>query len=276
MTGFAMAALKRTLLAVASVLVAAVGPSSGAAVAQSSLGLALPTFDPEKLEIIPTPYLWLPWTSVDANGTKRGLLSASKTIDPGTLVDHLTWVPFMGQFEFRDGGQFGLLTDYIHAPLKSGISRSRDALVIGGGAGLNLDTGSALLLYRAIHQPEQYLDLGAGVRVWGIDGDISLNRRVLRSVSLTKGGSWVDPMLAIRYHRDLGSGFGATAYGDVGGFGAGANVDWQIIATVDYALRPGIELHAGFRTLNFDISAPRADFTTHLYGPLISATIQLN
>jgi hypothetical protein len=58
-------------------------------------------------------------------------------------------------------------------------------------------------------------------------------------------------MIAARYHRDLGNGFSATADGDLGGFGVGAHFDWQLIGTIDYAVASGIELHAGFRSLNF-------------------------
>ena len=41
---------------------------------------------------------------------------------------------------------------------------------------------------------------------------------------------------------ELGNGFGLTAYGDVGGFGLGAHVDWQVIGTIDYALNSSSNL----------------------------------
>ena len=78
----------------------------------------------------------------------------------------------------------------------------------------------------------------------------------------------------MRYHRDLGNGFGATAYGDVGGFGIGAHIDWQVVATVDYALQLGVDLRAGFRSLNFNVGAPRADFDINMYGPNMSGTFR--
>jgi hypothetical protein len=137
-----------------------------------------------------------------------------------------------------------------------------------------VDTGSAMFLYRPIAQPDQYLDVGAGVRVWGFDGDISLNQGLLPAVNISNGGAWADPLIAARYHRELGNGFGATVYGDVGGFGLGAHVDWQVIGTLDYALRPGIDLHAGFRSLNFNISAPRAGLNVNMYGPMLAATFR--
>ena len=233
---------------------------------------SLPGIDLQTLQVIPTPYLWFPWTSVDAHPKLAGLPSASTTVDPGFLYSHVTWVPYMGEIEFRSG-PYGLVTDYIHAPIKAGVG-TRGVLFTSGGAGMTLDTGSAIAFYRAISQPDQYIDVGLGMRAWGVDGDISLHRGMLPPVSLTKGGSWADPMLAVRYRRELGNGFSLTAYGDVGGFGAGSDVDWQLIGTIDYAWMPGIDLHAGFRTLNFDKGAPRADFNVHMYGPIIAATLR--
>src|SRR5947207_780478 len=43
--------------------------------------------------------------------------------------------------------------------------------------------------------------------------------------SVNRSDGWTDPLIGARYHRDLGNGFGLTAYGDIGGFGIGAHVD---------------------------------------------------
>jgi hypothetical protein len=219
-----------------------------------------------------TPYLWMPWTDVGVNPSNPRLSSASGTVGFDQLVSHLSWVPFMGATEFRNG-PYGVLLDYLHAPVRTGLN-TRNILFGSGSSGLTVDTGSAMFLYRLIAQPDQYLDVGAGVRVWGVDGDISLNQGLLPAVNISNGGAWADPLIAARYHRELGNGFGATVYGDVGGFGLAAHVDWQVIGTLDYALRPGIDLHAGFRSLNFNISAPRAGLNVNMNGPMVAATFR--
>src|SRR3954454_4673851 len=152
------------------------------------------------IEVLVTPYLWLPWTSGTIRPSDTRLPSASSTIGPGKLIDHLTWVPFMGQAEFRSG-PFGVVVDYIHAPLKSGIS-TRNILFGGGTGDFTLNTGSAVFLYRALALPEQNADLGLGFRAWGLDGEIVLNqlRRRLPSVTIANGLSWADPLISGRYH----------------------------------------------------------------------------
>jgi len=180
----------------------------------------------------------------------------------------------MGQAEFRSG-PFGVVTDFIHAPLKSGIS-TRDILYGGGTGDFTINTGSAVFLYRTLALPNQNADIGLGFRAWGLDGQIALDplRQRVPSVTIANGLSWADPLIAARYHYDFGNGFAATAYGDLGGFGVGAHFDWQLLGTIDYAMRPGLDLHVGFRSLNFSYGAPRANISMNMNGPIISATFR--
>jgi len=226
------------------------------------------------IEVLPTTYLWFPWTGVSLRPADTRLPSPSNTIDPGKLYGHLTWVPFMGQVEFRSDS-FGIITDFIHAPLKSGIS-TRDILFGSSTGEFTINTGSAVGLYRVLTSPNQNADIGLGFRAWGLDGLITLNPLHQRVSPLTvaNGLSWADPLIAARYHYDFGNVFAATAYGDFGGFGVGAHFDWQLLGTIDYTLRPGLDLHAGFRSLNFSFGAQRANISMNMNGPIISATFR--
>jgi hypothetical protein len=131
-----------------------------------------------------------------------------------------------------------------------------------------------MFMYRPIALPDQYVDVGIGLRAWGLDGDIQLNQGLLPAANVSHGLAWADPLFGARYRRDIGNGYSMTAYGDVGGFGLGAHIDWQLVATVDYAANSWIDLHGGFRSLNFNYGGSRADFDVHMYGPIISATFR--
>jgi hypothetical protein len=225
-----------------------------------------------EVEILTTPYFWMPWTNVGITPSNTRIPSASGTVDFGQLFTHLTWVPFMGEVEFRDGS-FGVITDYLHAPLRSGID-TRNILFSGSTGGLVIDTGTAMFLYRPFAQPDQYLDVGMGVRAWGLSGGITLNEGLLPSFTVTNGASWADPLLGARYHHDLGKGWGATIYGDVGGFGIGAHIDWQALGTIDYAWKDWIDLHLGFRDMGFNYGLQRSNLYVNMYGPIIAATFR--
>ena len=124
-----------------------------------------------------TPYFWAPWTDIGIHPANPRLPNASGTVGFDQLVDHLSWVPFNGQIEFRNG-PYSFLGDFIHAPVRTGITTHN--IVFGGGSsGLTVDTGTAMFLYRPIEEPDQYLDAGMGVRVWGFGGNVTLNEGLL-------------------------------------------------------------------------------------------------
>lgn len=232
----------------------------------------LPPMAWQDIEVRATPYIWLPWVSSTVRPSNTAIPSASSFTSPGPIYDHLTWIPFLGSVEFRDG-PYGVALDYIHLPLKTGVN-TRNIFFSGATSGLTVDEGTAMFLYRPFVEPDQYVDVGLGVRAWGIAGSITLNQGLLPAFDASDGLSWADPVIGVRYHRDLGNGFSATAYGDVGGFGAGAHIDWQLLGTIDYAVNSWIELHGGFRSLNFNYGAARADFSANIYGPILSATFR--
>jgi hypothetical protein len=230
-----------------------------------------PPNDSPRLEVLVTPYLWLPWTSVGVRPVNTNLPGRSITVGPGDLITHLDWVPFMGEAEFRMG-PWALVTDYIHAPVSSGITTS--GILFGSGrAGLAINTGTALILYRIVSTPDQYLDIGAGARAWGINSEVFLSQgQLLRGVNVWSGDTWGDVIAGARYHYNLGHGFGASTYGDIGA--GGAKIDWQAVGTVDYQIPHWPTLHAGFRSLNFNYQATFARFPVNMYGPFVAATFR--
>lgn len=234
--------------------------------------VAPPTQPAPDVQVSLTPYLWMPWVGVGVHPSDTRIPSASGTVDFGQLLTHMTWAPFMGAAEFREGS-FGLVIDDLHAPLRAGIT-TKNIVFSGGTGGLTIDSGTAMFLYRPIAQPDQYLDVGMGVRAWGISGGITLNEGLLPSFAVTAGTAWADPLIGARYHRDLGNGWGATVYGDVGGFGIGAHIDWQVLGTIDYTTSSGIDLHAGFRDISFNDALKRSNLNVNLYGPILGATFR--
>jgi hypothetical protein len=183
------------LVAVAIALIGVgVCPARAQPVPPTSGQPAQPPAVPSDFQVLVTPYGWLPWIPATVKPSNPRIPSSSVTIDPYELVSHLTWVPFMGAVEFRDG-PFGLALDYIHAPVKAGIS-THGILFGGGTGGTTIDSGTAMVFYRPIARPDQFLDLGIGVRAWGIGGDISLDQgRLLPAVSVSNGVSWAVGMV---------------------------------------------------------------------------------
>jgi hypothetical protein len=153
---------------------------------------------------------------------------------------------------------------------------THDIFFQGGNAELKADTGTGIALYRFIEDPVQFADAGLGSRAWGFSANLSLNPGLLQGAAVNRSAGWADPLIAGRYHRELGNGFGLTAYGDVGGFGVGAHTDWQVLGTIDYSLSPSWNLHLGYRSLNSNITGSERNFgfTVHMRGPIIAGTFR--
>src|SRR6266850_7035981 len=200
-----------------------------------------------------TPYLWLSSVHSTTKTPLPRVPEVNSDVSTIDLLSHLDGVPVMGSGEIRYG-PWGFLGDVIHLPVSTDIT-TRDILFQGGNAKMRTNTGTGLFLYRALEDPVQFADAGLGFRAWGFSMNLELNPGQLAGRSVSRSAGWTDPLIGGRYHRELGNGFGLTAYGDVGGFGVGAHIDWQVIGTVDYAPNPWLNLHLGYRSLNFNYQA---------------------
>jgi hypothetical protein len=227
------------------------------------------------LHLIAYPYLWLAGVNIGITTPLARAPQVNGSVGAFEVLGDLNNVPFMGAAELRYG-PFGVLADALHIPLGIPIT-TRNIFFSGGNTGLVTSIVTSDFLYRLLDPPAQTIDGGLGFRFWGISADTILSGRgPLPTVSVSRSGSWSDPLIAARYHRDFGNGFGLTAYGDVGGFGIAAHADWQITGTLDYALKPWLDVHLGYRSLNvsYSASARPVGFNVHMKGPIIAAALR--
>ena len=250
-------------------------PISRAALALTALASATHAraqqANPQGWQFSVTPYLWLSGVSGTLETPHPSVPSVNASASFGSILSKLDSIPIMGSAEVRNG-PFGVVADIIALSVKTGID-TRGLLFSGGSAKLSAVIGDAVFAYRVLADPQQSVDLGIGVRAFGISTDFTVGSALLPGFSRSPGASWADPILAVRYHIDLGPKWGLTAYGDIGG-GASSSFTWQVLGTVDYRVTNAIILRAGYRHLNFQYSAPRLDANLTLSGPIIGATFR--
>lgn len=188
------------------------------------------------LQLIAYPYFWMAGLNMAITTPLARAPQVNISAGPGEVISDLNNVPFMGAAELRDG-PFGILADAQHIPLGVPIT-TRNVFFSGGNTGVVLSVVTGDFLYRVLDQPSQTIDGGLGFRFWNASTDTILNGKgFIPTISIGRSGSWTDPLIAARYHRDFGSGLGLTASGDVGGFGIAAHADWEITGTLDYSLK---------------------------------------
>jgi hypothetical protein len=232
------------------------------------------------LQVIAYPQLWLAGLNMAIETPSVRVPQINISAGAGEIYSNISYMPFMGAAELRYG-PFGVLADGLHVPLTVPVT-TRGILFSSGSSAVVLNVATGDALYRLLDQPVQTIDAGLGFRHWGVSTVTTLFARpLLQSLSLLQtqqvnaSGGWTDPLIAARYHRELGHGFGLTAYGDVGGFGISAHSDWEIIGTLDYVWNSALSFDVGYRSLNLSYTSTRPlGFNVHLKGPLLGLTLR--
>jgi len=255
-----------------------------------------------------TPYAWLPFLQGDVTVKGR---TVNVDVDPFELLDHLDSVPFMGYTEARRG-PLALYNDIFYAKVgvDASVSRSVRGLTVGADADVDatlaiIEGGVAYELARwsrggggslkdvATFQPYTAVDVLAGARYWHQDIDIKFNLTgaldlnglvVSRNRAIARGGDvdWVDPLVGFRIRHALAPGQELLLRADVGGFDAGSQFSWNVLAaySFDFAVRDGVTYSGvlGYRALSVDFEkgsgATKYEYDVVQHGPLLGLSLR--
>jgi hypothetical protein len=216
-----------------------------------------------------SPYLWFAGVHgniAGPNGREFGF-SAS----PGDLLSHFR-IGLMGAVEPR--------YKRIVMPLDIMWIRlgSDRALPNTPGQGVaNLHATEFFLTqklgYRLIDSERLKIDALAGFRYWYFGENLSFTTNTLNFSAVQ---SWVDPLVGGRITGILTPKVEVSIGGDVGGWGAGSQMDYQIFGLLGYRIKPALALQAGYRYLYFDYRrASGAYLDTATSGVLFGVSITL-
>jgi hypothetical protein len=136
------------------------------------------------------------------------------------------------------------------------------------------------------------LDLLGGARYWNqeldlsfaVDGSLDLGKLGLGrsgSVALARSGTleWVDPFVGLRVRHQLAPGSELQFLGDIGGFGIGSDLTWQLFAGYGFDFWQS-NLHGviGYRALAVDYSqdsgANKNSLDLILHGPVVGLSFR--
>lgn len=248
------------------------GLAFATAIAALSLAPAARAEEPG-LNFAVSPYLWIAGISGKVTTPFQRVPEKSVEADFGDTLSNLSGFAFMGAAEMRYG-RFGLLGDIMTLAVESDINTPRDRLFSDGKGRVTTTTGTVLGLFRLVEDGTHALDIGAGVRPWSLTTKLTLNEGLLPARTLKPTLSWTDPVLALRYSVRFSGSWGASFYGDVGGFGAGSDLTWQLLGTVDYNLTNSITMRLGYRHMQVEHRKLGTDIDIGLSGPIIASTFR--
>lgn len=204
-----------------------------------------------------TPYFWGAGMKGDVQGGSLPKIS----VDVG-ISDILDVLDFglMGAFEARKG-RWGLLFDAIYMDLTMSATASRTGPgPIGATAtasanfGLKQTVLAAAVAYRAVEGPSP-VDVIGGLRYVKLEAAADIYGTFFAqagTVARSDDQDWVDPYVGARIKYAVNDRWSLTGYGDIGGFGLGSDISWQLSAGASYNFSKSVSGIFGYRIFYVD------------------------
>jgi len=199
-----------------------------------------------------TPYFWAAGMKGDV---QSGSLPKVSTDVSFSDISKVLDFGFMGAFEARKG-QWGLLFDTIFMELSAGGAASRTGPgPIGATATANANIGmrqtvlAAAVAYRTV-EGRSPVDVIGGMRYIKLEVDADINGSFFAQAgTVLRSGDkdWVDPYVGARIKHALNDRWSLTGYGDIGGFGLGSDLTWQLSAGASYDFTKSVSGSFGYR-----------------------------
>jgi hypothetical protein len=198
-------------------------------------------------------YGWVPW--VDGDVGVNGVGPASVSLDPKDIIDALD-MAFIAAGEVRSG-PVGVFGDLLY--LDTSATQATPFQVIYNSATLEVTQtiATAMLTYQLYESGEDWVQGLAGARYVGMDSTISLDGGLGGPIfpinpSASENISWWDPMVGIRVRKALGNNWFFTGGALIGGFGVGADLDWDVNAGIAYKFTENFSMAVTYRALGLD------------------------
>ncbi len=222
-----------------------------------------------------SPYLWLPWAhgTIGAFGNDLGY-----SVTPSDLLSHFRF-GLLGTVEARRNR---ILTTVDMMYMRLGDNKALPALpppLIATSANFtaNLFILTPKVGFRLINQKAIKADFLTGIRYWYFGENLNFSPSTL-NLTFSKSQNWVDPLVGGRIEMAITPKTVFTVAGDVGGWGTGSQIEYQVVGILGYKLKPNLTLQGGYRYLYFDYEkggAASATVKNALSGILLGATLNL-
>jgi hypothetical protein len=220
--------------------------------------------------LVVSPYLWFP----GVHGTVGvGGRDASVHASPGDLLSHFRF-GLMGTLEARYK-RLVLPVDIIWV-------RLGDEKALPGpnleATTANVKVKEFILTpkigFRILNQEKLKIDALTGFRYWHLGQNLEFSPSIL-GLNISGSQNWVDPLVGGRIEAALSSKVVVNILGDVGGWGAGSQLDYQVVGILGYRIKPKWTLQAGYRYLDVNYRSGSSILDTATAGALFGVSIAL-
>jgi hypothetical protein len=128
---------------------------------------------------------------------------------------------------------------------------------------------------RLVDQERIKVDFLAGFRFWHIAESLNFNPSAL-GLSFSNSLNWVDPMLGGRIQTAVSPKIVLNLLGDVGGWGTGSQIEYDVAGYLGYKVNPKVTLLGGYTYLRVVYRSGPFLLNIHMPGGVyFGATINL-
>ncbi len=224
-----------------------------------------------------TPYLWAAGLSGDVSPFRRApTIGIEKSFSD--VMENLNFGGFVNvwgryeQFVFSGDVMYVDTTDSkTFGPLPAVSPAIPAGIVVDGSVDTKQFMATLQGGYRIYETPDVSLDALGGVRFWHISNAVTV-RALGLSRTYDESFGWADPVVGARAFLRMNEKWSLQAQADIGGFGAGSDLTWSVLGTVNYIMTDNISLSAGYKVLEVDYDRDGYVYDTQLSGPVLGAT----
>lgn len=251
-----------------------------------------------------TTYGWLPWLSGDVAVKGRTL---DVSVAPNEILEHLDWSTLPSWMSYAEAryGRLSLFNDIVYSKVSGSrdFAKSSSRRIINASLGVNVEVdyeeatvelGGAYEIWSGAMPGVpggSAIDFLVGGRYWHQETDVSADFATTVDLggltisggrAIAKSGSvdWIDPFFGARLRHQFAPGQELVVRGDIGGFGAGSEFTWQVLATYNWQMcildGLAIDAYVGYRALSVDYSQgsgdTRYEYSVLQQGPVIGFT----
>jgi len=220
----------------------------------------------DQWHIAVSPYLWFPGMYGTVGFPNRNLKVHASA---GEVLSH---------FRFGLAGAVEVRHKWLVLPLDMLWVRLEDDKPLPLEAGVvsaNAKLGEFLLTpeigIRFVDQEKIKVDFVTGFRYWHIGTNLAFSPSAL-GLSFSNSLNWVDPLVGGRIQASLSPKIVVNLLGDVGGWGTGSQIEYQLVGLLGYKIKPNWTLQAGYRYLRVDYRSGLFVLNIHDPGVIFGVT----
>ena len=221
----------------------------------------------KKWNFLADVYLMFPY--MDGETGAGDLLSVPVDANPGDIFSKLKMAAMLYIEAKTD--KWAITSDLVYMNLNQEVTPG--TLLHSGEVKAKEFIWEPAGLYRIV----PFWEVGLGGRLTSLSTDIDARRNVFpagtEEVTASGSKTWMDPIIITRLSAEIKNKWLFQFRGDIGGFGIGSELTWQLQAYAGYRFGKVFQLTAGYRYLSVDYDkgddTERFVFNMASFGPVI-------